>query len=162
MIKLLRIDERLIHGQVANQWARQLAVNAIVVANDNAASNDLVKMSLKMAAPSGMKVVIKSIKDAIIQLNDPRVDKLSIFVVVNCPQDALTIVQNVKDIPYVNVGNFGRVNQANMNRKKFDESLYANEEEIEVFKELIKTGVDCEVRMLTTDQKVSLKSLIEK
>jgi len=55
MIKLLRIDERLIHGQVANQWARQLAVNAIVVANDVAAQNEVVKMSLHMAAPDGIK-----------------------------------------------------------------------------------------------------------
>ena len=62
MIKLLRIDERLIHGQVANQWARQLAVDAIVVANDRAATNDLVKTSLKMAAPQGIKVVIKKVE----------------------------------------------------------------------------------------------------
>lgn len=162
MIKLLRIDERLIHGQVANQWARQLGVNAIVVANDSAASNELVCMSLKMAAPGGIKVVIKSVKDAISQLNDPRAAHLLIFVVVNSPEDALEIVKNVKGIPYVNVGNFGRVNQEKSHRRKFSDSLYANEQEIEVFKEILKTGIDCEIRMLTTDPKVSLKSQIEK
>ena len=162
MIKLLRIDERLIHGQVANQWARQLAVDAIVVANDTAASNELIEMSLRMAAPQGIKVVIKKVKDAIQQLNDPRARPLSIFVVVNCPKDALEIVENVQNIPYVNVGNFGRVNKDKMNRKQYSDSLYANEEEIQTLKQILATGIDCEVRMLTTDTKVSLKSLIEK
>ncbi|MCH4206988.1 MAG: PTS sugar transporter subunit IIB [Solobacterium sp.] len=162
MIKLLRIDERLIHGQVANQWARQLAVNAIVVANDTAAGNDLMKMSLHMAAPDGVKVVVRSVKDAISQLNDPRSAGLSIFVVVNCPADALEIVKNVKDIPYVNVGNFGRINKDKMNRKTYADSLYANEDEVKQMQEMIATGVDCEYRMLTTDPKVSLSSLLKK
>ena len=162
MIKLLRIDERMIHRQVANQWARQLSVDAIVVANDEAATNDLIKMSLKMAAPQGIKVVIKKVEDAISQLNDPRAKNLSIFVVVNCPQDALKLVLSVPDIPYVNVGNFGRVNLAKMNRKQYNDSLFANEEEVAILNKIIDTGIDCEVRMLTTDPKVSLKSLINK
>ncbi|NCB33989.1 MAG: PTS mannose/fructose/sorbose transporter subunit IIB [Erysipelotrichia bacterium] len=162
MIKLLRIDERLIHGQVANQWARQLAVNAIVVANDTAAENDLMKMSLHMAAPDGVKVVVRSVKDAIAQLNDPRSSALSIFVVVNCPADALEIVKNVKDIPYVNVGNFGRINKDKMNRRTFADSLYANDDEVRQMQEMISIGVDCEYRMLTTDQKVSLATLLKK
>lgn len=162
MIKLLRIDERLIHGQVANQWARQLAVNAIVVANDMAAGNEVVKMSLHMAAPEGIKVVIKTVKGAIQQLNDPRAAGLSIFVVVNCPEDAYEIIKNVPGIPYMNVGNFGRVNKDKMNRKTYADSLYANDEEIEVFHKIIDTGIDCEVRMLSSDPKVSLLSVIGK
>lgn len=162
MIKLLRIDERLIHGQVANQWARQLAVNAIVVANDVAAQNEVVKMSLHMAAPDGIKVVVKTVKDAIKQLNDPRANSLSIFVVVNCPEDAYEIIENVPSVPYLNVGNFGRVNKDKMNRKTYADSLYANEQEIETFRKIIATGIDCEVRMLTSDKKVSLTSIIGK
>ncbi len=161
MIKLLRIDERLIHGQVANQWARQLAVDAIVVANDTAASNELIRMSLRMAAPQGMKVVIKPIDEAIRQLNDPRASHLTIFVVVDNPYDALKIVSNVKNIPYLNVGNFGRVNKDKNNRIAYNESLYANEDEVATFKKIIDTGIDCEVRMLTSDPKLSLKSVLK-
>ena len=161
MIKLLRLDERLIHGQVANQWARQLAVDAIVVANDYAAGNELSKMSLRMAAPQGMKVVIKPVAEAIRQLNDPRAAHLSIFVVVDNPQDALTIATQVKGIPYINIGNFGRVNKDKMHRKQYSDCLFANDEEVEIFKKLISTGIDCEVRMLNSDPKVSLKSLLK-
>lgn len=160
MIKLLRIDERLTHGQVANQWAKQLSVDAILVANDMAASNDLIKTSLRMAAPQGVKVVIKNIEDAITQLNDPRAEALQIFVVVNTPQDALKLVKSVKGIPYLNVGNFGRVNYETSNRKKYTECLFANDEEIATLKEIADTGLEVEIRMLNTDPKILLTSII--
>ena len=72
MIKLFRIDERLIHGQIAIKWSRHTGVDSIVVANNNAAANTMIQKSLKMAAPPGIKTVIKSIDDAIKTLNDPR------------------------------------------------------------------------------------------
>ena len=65
MIKLFRIDERLIHGQIAIKWSRHTGVDSIVVANNNAAANTMIQKSLKMAAPPGIKTVIKSIDDAI-------------------------------------------------------------------------------------------------
>ena len=55
-IAALRVDDRLIHGQVAMTWTKQLKVNGIVVANDDAASDNTQKMALKMAVPSGIKV----------------------------------------------------------------------------------------------------------
>ncbi|HAQ1244562.1 TPA: PTS sugar transporter subunit IIB, partial [Enterococcus faecium] len=52
MIKAVRIDERLIHGQVAMTWTKSLNLTGLVVASDEAATNDIQKMTLKMAAPS--------------------------------------------------------------------------------------------------------------
>lgn len=52
MIKMLRIDDRLIHGQIAVVWSKELGVDRIVVANDKVAVNDVQKATLKMAAPA--------------------------------------------------------------------------------------------------------------
>lgn len=49
MIVCLRVDERLIHGQVAMTWTKELKLNGLVVASDEAASNEIQKMTLKMA-----------------------------------------------------------------------------------------------------------------
>lgn len=46
-ITALRVDDRLIHGQVAMTWTKQLAVHGIVVANDEAANDNTQKMALK-------------------------------------------------------------------------------------------------------------------
>lgn len=161
MIKVLRLDERLIHGQVANEWSRKLDVEAIVVANDSAATDDLLATSLRMAAPGDKKVVIKKVEDAINILNDPRAANMSIFVVCDNPADALKLVKGVKDIPYLNVGNFGRIGFEKANRKEFTSNLYANDEEVKIFKEIIATGIDCEFRTLITDKKVPLDTLFK-
>ena len=54
MVKALRVDERLIHGQVAMAWTRDLGIQGIMVADDEAASNEMQKMTLKMAVPDGI------------------------------------------------------------------------------------------------------------
>ena len=58
MIKMVRIDERLIHGQVAMIWTKQLGVDRIIVVNDKAANDPIMTSTLKMAAPDRAKAII--------------------------------------------------------------------------------------------------------
>ena len=61
MIKLFRIDERLIHGQIAIKWSRHTGVDSIVVANDHAAANVMIQKSLKMAAPQESRQLLNQL-----------------------------------------------------------------------------------------------------
>lgn len=162
MIKLFRIDERLIHGQIAIKWSRHTGVDSIVVANDNAASNTMIQKSLKMAAPPGIKTVIKTLDAAIETLNDPRCEPLKVLVLVNSPQDALKIVRNVKGVPFVNVGNYGRVapKKPGMERARFDNNLYCDEEETAQFRELMLSGLECIYQTTPEEPAIPLKKLI--
>lgn len=65
MIIQIRVDDRLIHGQIAVVWSKQFNTTHMVVANDKAAANEVQQMALKMATPSGIKVLIRSVDDAI-------------------------------------------------------------------------------------------------
>ena len=87
MISLVRIDDRLIHGQVAVVWTKHLGVNRILVANDQIVNNEVQKMSLRMAAPDTAKCAIMAVKDAGDVLNDPRSDAMKIMVIVNNAAD---------------------------------------------------------------------------
>ena len=68
MIAQLRVDDRLIHGQVALVWTKELDTPGIVVANDNAANNGMVQM----ATPTGKKLLIRNVDDAIKVFNNPK------------------------------------------------------------------------------------------
>ena len=72
MITLFRIDERLIHGQIAIKWSKHYNINRIVVANNQAASSPLIQNTLRMAAPDQVKTAILPIGKAIALLKDPR------------------------------------------------------------------------------------------
>ncbi|MBO0450068.1 PTS sugar transporter subunit IIB [Enterococcus sp. MJM12] len=108
MIKTLRVDERLIHGQIAMVWSRELNIDGIVVANDETAGNETQQMALKMAVPSGIKVIIKTLQGAIDLLQDPRAEKMKLLVLVKTVNDAVILADKLPNIAYVNIGNVGK------------------------------------------------------
>lgn len=58
MIKITRVDERLVHGQVAFAWTNSLGADCILVVNDEAAADKLRATTLKLAAPRTMNTNI--------------------------------------------------------------------------------------------------------
>ena len=89
MVIGLRVDERMLHGQVAVTWMGQLSPDSILIANDEVVNNEMSKMALKMVKPEGVKMAIRSIDDGAEVLNDKRAKNLKIFVIVRTIQDAL-------------------------------------------------------------------------
>ena len=96
MIIQLRIDDRLIHGQVALVWSKELGTPGILVANDQAAVNNTVKMTLKMACPPGIKLIVKSVDGAVGVIQDPRAEKMRIFALTRNVKDALKLVKSCR------------------------------------------------------------------
>ncbi|MDR2899320.1 MAG: PTS sugar transporter subunit IIB [Clostridiales bacterium] len=102
MIKHLRIDNRLIHGQVAVAWQKYINANAIIVCNDKVAADPIQKMALPLAA-RGSKVLVFSI-DELLKYEKENPDE-SLFVVAKFPTDALQILESGVKVESINVGN---------------------------------------------------------
>ena len=92
MIKLLRVDYRLVHGQVAISWSGYLGADCILVANDEAAKDEMRQSVLRLSKPQRTKLVIKSIEDSIRAIKSGVTDKYNLFIVVNNIQDAERLV----------------------------------------------------------------------
>lgn len=163
MIKMLRLDERLIHGQVATKWSRTLGVNRIVVADDDAAASDVMQKSLMMAAPSTCKVAIVTVEKALSFVNDPRADALSILVIVSTPENLLHMARDARDIKQVNVGNYGRVapKRDGKTRKGYTKNLYAYDEEAAVLRSLLELGIPCNVQTIPDDAPQALEKVLK-
>lgn len=102
MIKHLRIDNRLIHGQVAVTWMRRINADAIAVVNDDVAKDPIQKMALPLAA-RGTEVLVLSVDDLIQYVKD-NPDK-TLFVIAKFPTDALRVLESGLEVTEVNVGN---------------------------------------------------------
>ena len=135
MIVCLRVDERLIHGQVAMTWTKELKLNGLVVASDEAASNELQKMTLKMAVPEGIKCIIKSVEDVTTILDDPRSESMRLMV-----QDAVTLCKRYKNIEMVNIGNAGKTTSGE--KKILSKEVMLTADELEALKELTELYPD--------------------
>lgn len=160
MIQIMRIDERLIHGQVVVGWSKRFDISHIVVANDRATTDVILQKTLKMAAPAGMKVAIKTVAEAIELLKDPKGKNAKIMILIDNPKDAYLIAESIVDIPLINVGNYGRFGATEAKRVNLATGLYANDEDKEWFKKLNDLGNNCVVQMTSDQTAVSLGSLL--
>lgn len=161
MIKMIRIDERLVHGQVALIWTRHLAVDRILVINDKAAANPTLTATLKMAAPDSVKCIVLGVEKGVQLLNDPRTENLKIFIVVNNVNDAKVICQNVSNIPLLNVGNYGRA-EGNIDiKEKVTDNLFLTDKDKEDFREIFKTRVTTKYQIVPDQPITDMKEFIK-
>lgn len=163
MIVQVRVDDRLIHGQVALVWTKELDASAILVANDEASKNEVTQMTMKMAAPTGKKLLIRSVADSIEVLNDPRGSSMKIFVITNCVKDAYEIAKNVLEIKEVNVANAGRFDQTDKSKIiRFNSAVALNPAEIDYLKKLDELShVEVFSQGLPSSSKLTIPKLIE-
>lgn len=162
MIALMRIDNRLIHGQVALVWTKYLGVNRIIVANDQIVNNEVQKATLKMACPSTAKCSVLSVEDAVSILNDPRSEKLKIFIVVNNPTDARRIAEAVDGVPLINISNYGHLGADLSERTMITDTVYITDEDFNEFARIQKTGKPCQYQVVPTNPALDMYELIKK
>ena len=103
-IVLTRIDNRLVHGQVATQWCGAIGANLILVANDEVAGNSLRQGLMNMAAPAYAAMRYWTIQKTIDTIHKASAKQL-IFIVCETPQDVVKLVEGGVPIKKVNIGN---------------------------------------------------------
>ena len=162
MIKLLRLDDRMIHGQIATKWSRVLSVDRIIVMNDEAAKNNIVKKSLMMAAPETCKVAIKTVDEGIEMLKNPKAANHDILLIVANPNDLLTVVEHVDGIKKVNIGNYGIMEKSpDVIGKRYNEYFWFSEEEAKIYKKIIDKGLECTIQIIPDDKPNNLKEIFK-
>lgn len=149
MIKLLRIDHRLLHGQVAFSWTGHLGANCILIANDDCVGNELRMATLRLAKPSGCKLVVKGIDDAIRALNEGSADKYDLFVVVASVADAHRLAKAVDRVRTVNVGGL-KVGEGT-HPFHGDKNINLTDEDESLLRDLMDNGKEVEFRMVPSD-----------
>ena len=162
-IAALRIDDRLIHGQVAMTWTKHLKVNGIIVANDDAANDNTQKMALKMAVPSGIKVLIKPVDEVIRVLNYPKASQMRLLVLTRTVKDALRIRRQVGKIEFLNLGNTGRFDGIDISEKTvLTSTIMLTAEEKECLRELAGLDPGVCMQQVPNDEKKFVKDILDK
>jgi mannose/fructose/N-acetylgalactosamine-specific phosphotransferase system component IIB len=158
MVKLVRIDDRLMHGQVAFTWVPALGINCVIVANDKVAKDEFQKMTLGLAKPANAKLLITSITDAAVFLNDGKNQPLKILVLINNIKDAARLAENVAEIKSVNFGGIRSKEGSTLISK----AIAITNDDLPVLQALLKTSVELEIRQVPTDNKLLVADLLKK
>lgn len=145
-----RIDERLIHGQVAGIWSTSLSTQRIIVANDEAATDPLQKSSLRMAAPSSMRLSILGVEAAAKNIQSGKYGKQRLFLLFKNPKDVLRFIEAQGPIKTVNVGNMSYKEGA----REVTKSIQVLPEEEQIFETIASKGVTVTAQLVPNDSVV--------
>ena len=156
MIKLTRIDDRLVHGQVAFTWTPAIGADCLIIANDKVAKDEFMKMTLGLAKPAGTKLLIKSIWEAGLFLNDEKNKGLKILLIINSIKDAHAIACEVPEIRSINFGGIRMKDGA----KLISKAVAITDDDKPLLQELLNKGIELEIRQVPTDSKQMVEGLI--
>lgn len=131
MIKHLRIDNRLIHGQVAVTWMNNIGADKIIVCNDKVAADPIQKMALPMAA-RGNTVYVLSVADTIKYAQEHKDETM--FIICKFPTDALQVLESGLEVERVNVGNAAPI--AGTTYEMVTKSIAVTAEEADVYRKI--------------------------
>ncbi|POU02518.1 PTS mannose/fructose/sorbose transporter subunit IIB [Escherichia sp. ESNIH1] len=149
MITLVRVDHRLLHGQVAFSWTQYVGADCILIANDSVPNDELRKTTIKLAKPPSVKLVIKNIADSIEAIKSGVTDKYTLFIVVESVEDAWRLAQEIPEIKSINLGGI----KAKEGSRNISKAVNLLPDEITRLNELVGQGVEIEIRQVPNDRK---------
>lgn len=149
MITLLRVDHRLLHGQVAFSWTQYVGADCILIANDSVPNDELRKTTIKLAKPPSVKLVIKSIADSIEAIKSGVTDKYRLFIVVESVEDAWRLAREIPEIKSINLGGI----KAKEGSRNISKAVNLLPDEIARLNELVGQGIEIEIRQVPNDRK---------
>ena len=154
----VRIDTRLLHGQVATAWTKQLNPNRIIVVSDGVAHDELRKTMIEQAAPPGVPANVVPIKKMIEVSKDPRFGTTKAFLLFETPQDLLRCIEGGVDIKDVNIGSMAH----SVGKVVVTNAIAMGQEDVETLEKLVSLGVKFTNRKVPSDSTDTIENLLSK
>jgi mannose/fructose/N-acetylgalactosamine-specific phosphotransferase system component IIB len=155
-IVLIRVDDRLIHGQVLMGWTRALGVDHALVADDQAAADPMQGPLMRMAAPTGLTVTILPVDEAATALQDDRYQRDRMIVIVRGPDTLVRMHKAGLEFDTVNVGNV----RSGEGRSRLTKEVHASPEELEQWRYLDNVAVELSAQWLPDQKRTHLNPLV--
>ena len=136
MILKIRIDDRLLHGQVAYSWKSALGYDAIVIVSDSAAKDEMRKTALKLCCPDGVKLATRTVEAG------AELKSMKVFVIAPDPETVCRLVELIEEKPVINVGGM----QMHEGKKMFSKAVYVDGKDVEYMDRLVEMGYKLEIQ----------------
>ena len=149
----VRVDDRLIHGQVVTQWVNVFKAQHIVVIDNNVAKDKMQKSVLKFAAPPDIKVSIFSVDKAVEAWEKNQIGTKNVFVLFRDVKQIAELQEKGVSFEEITIGQMAIIND----RKQIYKQVGLSESEAQTLMDIEKTGVKLYFQMQPTDKKESLE-----
>ncbi|MGL4760566.1 MAG: mannose/fructose/sorbose PTS transporter subunit IIA [Sarcina sp.] len=156
---LVRIDSRLLHGQVATAWSKSTQPTRIIVVSDEVTKDELRKKLIQQAAPPGIKAHVIPINQMIkIAKDNEHFGGQRALLLFESPQDVLRAVEGGVPLKTINVGSMAH----SAGKVQPSKVLAFDQNDINTFKKLEEAGLDFDVRKVPNDMKGNMSEILKK
>ena len=156
-VKLLRIDSRLVHGQVANNWAGSLGAEAILAVSDGAANDELRKTLMLQTGGGKVKVHVLGVEKAARVYKNPKYEALKAVIVVETPADVVRLLDLGIEVDEVNVG----VMTFKQGTKALSQAVYISDDDAAAFQEIDKRGITQYIQQVPSTSRSDLMEALK-
>lgn len=158
IIGLARIDDRLIHGQVATRWTKETNVRRIIVVSDEVAADTVRKTLLTQVAPPGVTAHVVDVAKMLRVYNNPKYAGERVMLLFTNPTDVERLAEGGVKFTSINIGGMA----FRQGKTQVNNAVSVDEKDIEAFKKLNARGIELEVRKVSNDPKLKMMDLINK
>lgn len=151
-VRLVRVDFRLMHGQVVTAWLKQVSADAILIVDDKLASDKFLAQVFLMAKPPGVKVAIRSIEKAVAAFQKDAFKSEKMLILFKSIENIKRAYDMGFPLEKLQIGGLGN----GTNKVMISKELSLNEEELDMLLEMQEKGVDITLQMTPKDASISL------
>ncbi|MFI5350858.1 MAG: PTS system mannose/fructose/N-acetylgalactosamine-transporter subunit IIB [Elusimicrobiota bacterium] len=155
-IALLRVDDRLVHGQVVEGWLPTLKADLILVVSEAAAADPIQSALMKMAMPPSVGLLVLGVAAAAEALSSPQMGARRVLVLVPGPAEALALLKKGVRVDRVNVGGL----HFTVGKVQLGRALFLDEKDKDALREIAARGVRLEGQPLPSDPEEDLTTML--
>jgi mannose/fructose/N-acetylgalactosamine-specific phosphotransferase system component IIB len=154
-LRLVRIDDRLIHGQVVVVWLRALGAQRIVIVDDATARDPFLSEVLTLAAPQGVPVEVHTVAEGAVRLIELAGTPEPVMVLARSPRTILGLRQAGVPIHVVDLGGMG----SGPGRRRLHKTISVSPDDLRDLRELEQLGTRVEVQIVADDRPIPFSSI---
>lgn len=157
-VRLTRVDDRLIHGQVMTSWVKATAANKIMVIDDEVAQDELTRTVLKGVVPADVKLGIFSVAKGVDRMKKGLKPQDRLIILAKTPVTIWRMYKAGVEFPELNIGGVGM----RAGRTTLYQNIAVSEEEYDALRSLIAAGCKVTIQIVADDNKIDVAKLLEK
>lgn len=156
---MIRVDSRLIHGQVITKWRKIFNITKIVVVDDGLAKDEFMIHMYEAAAPSGVKVkVYDSEKAKRLWDKNQFGTEGRVLLLFKDIETCHKLYEMGIPMDYIQIGGVAKT----PDRKVILQAVSINESEFRLLEQFHNSGCDVAVQIVPEDTKLSFDEIAKK
>ena len=156
-VVLVRVDQRLLHGQVVEGWVPFLKVDTVVVADDFSATDPIVGMAMSATCPAKVKLSVQKVADVAAAFTSGSLPGSRTLILVSSIAALDSLWKLGARAVAVNVGNV----PIGPGRRRVTPSVALSPGELAQLEEVAATGAHVEARSVPKEKGSDLRAMHE-